>query len=102
MLSLQMSQTNFEDIRTHKKQLVGNQGRYQRLTEAGIRRAQEIKKLRDSMRTAAASCRAEREAQIAELKQAHQWKNAEERLQLIRADIRSMLLARTTALSFHL
>ena len=86
-LALQLSSNNFFEVRNDLRKMVGNQARYQRLTSAGLERASEIIRLR----RLAGSQHSELDSQLLLLQEDHKLKSAQERLLLVRSDIRRLL-----------
>ena len=89
--AVQLCRQNFHQVRRHLQTLVGNQARYQRLSPAGLERALEIKRLRDRLARNGLQD-TELEVQLLALRGDHAWKSAQERLLLVRTDIRSQLM----------
>ena len=92
-LALRMTSDNFLEIRSDLQKMVGNQGRYQRLTCSGLERAKEINRLRARLRWAgpAGPQNSALESQLRLLCEDHKLQRAQERLLLIRSDIRHLL-----------
>ncbi|CAE7453008.1 USP [Symbiodinium natans] len=89
-ICLDLGSIKFHDIRVMLTKRVGYQSRYVRLTSAGAERAYEIKKLRSRLWKSQANSPSQL-AQLKQLQEDHLLKCAEERNQLLRADIRSQL-----------
>ena len=94
-LALGMSRSNFLKVRLCLQQMVGNKGRYARLSQAGMARALQIKRQQDSLRAGRRGLRSSSaDPRLLQLQADHAISCAEERLQMLRTDIRWLLRRR--------
>ena len=91
-LAVQVCAGDFVQIRSNLHKLIGNQGRYQRLSIAGLGRATEIRQIRARLRYQTGRQQSELESQLLVLQENHKLKCGQERLLMIRSDIRSFIV----------
>ena len=92
-LALQTCSGNFIKVRSDIQKMVGNQGRYRRLSTDGLDRSNEIRRMQDRLRYRYLKGKhhSQLESQLLVLQADHKLKCAQERLLQIRSDIRSFI-----------
>ncbi|CAE7455898.1 USP [Symbiodinium natans] len=90
-IAMSICRQNFLEARRNLQAESGNQARYRRLSSLGLARAQEIERLRQKLGRAEGQQHAQLESQLLALREDHAVKRAQERLFLLRSDIRSLL-----------
>ena len=90
-LASQLCVQNFRAVRSSLQQTVGNQARYQRLTVAGLERAQQIQQMRYCLWRSTGLRSDQLKSHLRALQEEHELKREQERYVLIRSDIRSLL-----------
>ncbi|CAE7502948.1 USP [Symbiodinium sp. CCMP2592] len=101
-LALQTCSGNLVKVRSDLHEMVGNQGRYRRLSTDGLDRGNEIRRIQDRLRYRYLKGKhhSQLESQLLVLQEDHKLKCAQERLLQIRFDIRSFISQGATQLVF--
>ena len=90
----EVSAAGFIKARRDLQKMIGNQGRYQRLSICGLARAEEIRRIQGRLRYLARRQHSDSElvSELLALQEDHKLKCGQERLRRIRSDIRSFML----------
>ncbi|CAE6911498.1 USP [Symbiodinium natans] len=92
-IAMNICKQDFHEVRSKLQAEAGNQGRYRRLSLLGLARAESIRGLQKQLWRFEGPGRGVLESQLEKLQEDHKLRCAEERLQLLRSDIRSLLAA---------